>query len=453
MPCGYSNLLVNGQNLNHQWAGSERKWSGSGVSKISVLSLLNHRNHSLELASKSTCQHQFRPYDTHHEGSDVLEVTKVRIQSIDGRSVQSFSGFAVSFNQSSRSLIGVVPFLSRSETEDEPKETDSSTQHSTDGNQSTLDNEVEKLRDLEQRLEAAKEAFHQQKVHVKVLSNEAFLETEAKLSQCRNIKCAASVLFAKLRGQKKSAPGSMDSVSSTSRHQHRYQKSFRANQSSSSHVFESSSGQKQHDQCPQFRRLPDSDYTKSAFLAGVGTVLSFICLSCLAVSFHRRCCDPRARAERAARREERQTRKQYRRLARRHAWKSWWSNVLHRSDERANNYEEKRSLIINQESILETAMQQEIQQIRDSYEPRHGGIDSEEQGRVPSQTESLPEYRSRTSSGRPPSYHERDVCTRRDVHLRADGVSAASDATPDSSIANLSPRHSSETLRSERSVV
>ncbi|KAF2136095.1 uncharacterized protein K452DRAFT_148307 [Aplosporella prunicola CBS 121167] len=95
-------------------------------------------------------------------------------------------------------------------------------------------------------------------------------------------------------------------------------------------------------------------------------LMTFACLTglvCIYSFLHNHCCTLRQRTERRATREERRTARQYRRLARRHAWKNWWTGK--RNDRtRREDYEEKRSLILNQEDRLEDAMQEEIRQLR-----------------------------------------------------------------------------------------
>lgn len=107
-----------------------------------------------------------------------------------------------------------------------------------------------------------------------------------------------------------------------------------------------------------------------ASLTGMACIFSFIC---------RNCCTLRQRTERRATREERRTARQYRRLARRHAWKQWWSGGKDDWD-RKEDYEEKRALILDQEERLEEAMQEEIRNLRTAHELAHDIVQAE-QGR------------------------------------------------------------------------
>jgi flagellar motility protein MotE (MotC chaperone) len=85
--------------------------------------------------------------------------------------------------------------------------------------------------------------------------------------------------------------------------------------------------------------------------------------------------------ERAAAREERRTRNEYRRAARKHAWRKWWRGNW-RDQERIDDYEEKRSLIQHQESVLEEVMQEEIRQLREVHGVVNDLVSQAEEGRV-----------------------------------------------------------------------
>jgi len=155
------------------------------------------------------------------------------------------------------------------------------------------------------------------------------------------------------------------------------------------------------------------------------------------------------------------------------------------------DYEEKQSLIQNQESILEEAMQEEIRQLRAAHGVINDLVSQAEEGRVVtyphnyphytehtsqipcsplstastypptsipeipsrplSRTDSLPGYRSDTSN-EPPAYEsDEDVSDMVPNGFRnyypSTASSTASQWTPDSSIADVSPRPSADTLR------
>lgn len=78
------------------------------------------------------------------------------------------------------------------------------------------------------------------------------------------------------------------------------------------------------------------------------------------------CASPNRRASRLCAREERRNRRLYRRAARRHAWREWWNR--YRCSNSTTDYDEKRTLILEQEDVLEDAMQDEIRVLRTAQE-------------------------------------------------------------------------------------
>jgi len=78
------------------------------------------------------------------------------------------------------------------------------------------------------------------------------------------------------------------------------------------------------------------------------------------------CASPRCRASCSSAREERRNRRAYRRAARQHAWRNWWNR--YRRPECTTDYEEKRTLVLEQEGVLEGAMQDEMRGLRVAQE-------------------------------------------------------------------------------------
>jgi hypothetical protein len=96
------------------------------------------------------------------------------------------------------------------------------------------------------------------------------------------------------------------------------------------------------------------------------TGLAFIC-----GFIRKRCMSLRTRAERAADRERRNAERLYRRDARRQAVRDWWFGTRRgQPGRRAGDYDEKRTLILRQEGILEEAMQDDIRQLQIQEEIR-----------------------------------------------------------------------------------
>jgi hypothetical protein len=132
---------------------------------------------------------------------------------------------------------------------------------------------------------------------------------------------------------------------------------------------------------------------------------------------------------------------------------------------RIDDYEEKRALIHEQEGILESAMQEEIRQLRAAHVVVNSIIQAEEgranlhlagmmaelpgiQSRPLSRTNSLPDYRSESDSSEPPAYEDDEDSS--DVVVdgfREYTPSTTTIWTPDSSVIDVSPRPSGETMR------
>lgn len=91
------------------------------------------------------------------------------------------------------------------------------------------------------------------------------------------------------------------------------------------------------------------------------------------------CASDRCRARRSASREERRTRRAYRRAARQHSWRKWWNR--YRRPNCTSDYEEKRTLLLEQEGVLEDAMQQHIHHLVVEHESE-SDIARAEEGRA-----------------------------------------------------------------------
>lgn len=257
------------------------------------------------------------------------------------------------------------------------------------------------------------------------------------------------------------------------------------------------------------------------FYSIAGAVASVLCLGCLFVVVKSRCCNPRAKADRAARCEEWRNRREYRRLARRRAVRDWIDRHSLNlgscfccgdfNEKSSADYEEKRALVLRQGQIMEEVQQAEIRTLQRAHRLNMDLASAAEEGRAPlprslrqptrrpstsaprlvransagsdsSAGNSLPSYRSRASSGGwaqpPPSYRERTPLVQSPTADTPDfdpaayvvdgfrnyssatpsesgdvSERASSDLTPDSSVIALSPRGSSETLRTERSAL
>lgn len=210
------------------------------------------------------------------------------------------------------------------------------------------------------------------------------------------------------------------------------------------------------------------------------------------------CASPYRRAARLCSREERRNRRAYRRAAFKHAWQNWWNR--YRRPSCTADYEEKRTLILEQEGVLEDAMQDEIRGLRvaheivgDMFRAEEGRSRLYHQANMPQYSRSglifpnasstppaptvrpnvthLPTRYRRSSSASsqsgnsllPPQYEQElgddiDVVDgfmysstfsseHEHIHRLDGGEADADDATPDSSVVDCSPRMSFDTGR------
>ena len=157
--------------------------------------------------------------------------------------------------------------------------------------------------------------------------------------------------------------------------------------------------------------------------------------------------DPRRRADRAARREERRNRRLYRRAAQIQKWRNWIYAFRHKYcpvAQMVDSWDEKHTRVVEQESILDVAMNDQIRALRCAHVVVRG-ISAAEEGRNNYIYEAegsgrrrsvvtLPGYESEGTQ--PPGYDDNRINV-------VDGfryVLAESVDTPDSSVISTSPR-------------
>lgn len=184
----------------------------------------------------------------------------------------------------------------------------------------------------------------------------------------------------------------------------------------------------------------------------LSSLVAWVCL---------RCRDPRRRAECLARREERRNKNLYRRAAREHKLKMWfWSFRLKYgfASSEALSYDEKRARVIDQESILEDVMTEDIRALRNAHrivstitaaeEGRHGLVYGSEGSNRRRSVTTLPGYESEGSQ--PPNYEESGESF--EAFTIADGfrfTSAETEFRSDSSVISTSPRISRDGTNSD----
>lgn len=204
-------------------------------------------------------------------------------------------------------------------------------------------------------------------------------------------------------------------------------------------------------------------------------IIFFIILSSIATVFFRHLrhsttlfrCWPRT-ADRACRGEERRNRRAHRRAALHHRWSTWWNR--YRRPANLADYDEKRTLILQQEGILEDAMQAELRALRSAHAIVEEMYDAEEgrsrlyraanrPGVVPieldagngsSSTRSWRNSATLSLYNLPPPQYEEELeedLTVVDGFQYTPTNTSADDDTPDSSVIDCSPRVSSDTGR------
>ncbi|KIW22400.1 uncharacterized protein PV07_12289 [Cladophialophora immunda] len=211
---------------------------------------------------------------------------------------------------------------------------------------------------------------------------------------------------------------------------------------------------------PEHRRLLEYRIGLAILLLVLLVILSGLVIRAI-IAFR----DPRRRAERAARWEERRTRRLYRKAACKHKWRTWWKGFRNPG---TNDYEEKREMILDQESLLEEGddgLQKEIRTLRNASDFVRDLVQAEEgrsrsgyrghcdrEGFEPAELDAgvgssglsdiAPSYVTP-----PPRYEEElegEIVVVDDFRYTPSNT----DDTPESSIVDCSPRLSLETGRS-----
>ncbi|KAF2762239.1 hypothetical protein EJ05DRAFT_497099 [Pseudovirgaria hyperparasitica] len=551
-PCGVANVTVNGHSLTQAWNGTHALGAGSVHSF--PLSSLTPR-HELGLSWHSSCVNE--SIANPHRAATAQVIT-VLLQSIDGKSIEQSSGFTISFKP-----LFPLELLRLSSTPDfaatepqyaqywrdppahlrltsRPSPDLPSSENEENPSSATNTDPVQELRRLEAEALRINELIEQQKSLIQALRQDES-NTSVDAPTCLGIKCTLNNIVSKAKDALEDIymsiriapfqgirphqvafedhkPSSELLPSPTTDNTH-HPSSTRSLTSadlltSTSSTHSADDGQ---EWVPLLGDTP-SDASGSSNIDPLSITLKIVGavtgLTCIYICFRRsRCCNPRAQAERRAEQEERATQRAYRRAARKHRFQQWWAawTGRQRDHQRITDYEEKRSLIRQQEVILESAMQDEIRMLRAAHDAvnsifhtttrasrhsphatssavpifphstRHNITpferpyyhDSEEPWhRAPrSRTDSLPDYRSDAGSSQvitePPAYSddEGDLITNGFSGYRPRSGTLGSDDstslpssptarehhhrrwTPGSSVVSTSPRPSQETMR------
>ncbi|KAF2870794.1 hypothetical protein BDV95DRAFT_496084 [Massariosphaeria phaeospora] len=537
-PCGTSNITLNGAHLPQEWTGDFASGSGSYAGVTHFQENAHSLQRSLDVEWESACLYN------NQENSDAAQVLTVKVKSVDGKLLDTPSGFTISFKQLSPpellrleripnpsasgkeqaeswrappSHLRLVPAAVDAVQAEEHQTSDASTQ-------SSLEVNIRELRALQAEVQDLQKEIEDKKQYIKAHFKEEAKKFEEELNECEGISCVVKGIANKANGAWKTIWIKIR----PDRHHHEGSSALMGHPDKDPYARVWRTGNKQAPQAESHKDLPlpprpqasayrpspspsveSSSSSEDAprrspqeypVVIALEVLLGLLCCGCLLKVVRHYCSSLRSRTERAAAREERLNAQAYRRAARKLRWRNWWRGNW-RDHARIEDYEEKRSLIQEQEGLLEGAMQEEIRQLRAAHDVVADLVRAEE-GRVNSgraahthchchshsnsnpvpvapysplstastypptslpelpsrplsRTDSLPGYRSDTSSaGSPPAYEEEEpepdmseVVVNGFSRYTPSSASSARWRTPDSSVVDVSPRPSAETLR------
>ncbi|KAF1994299.1 hypothetical protein P154DRAFT_624815 [Amniculicola lignicola CBS 123094] len=553
-PCGTSNITLNGNYLPQEWNGTLASGSGlfAGVADIEKNAWFSQ--HDLDLEWESACLYG-NETDAENLDSNVAQVLTVTIKGIDGKALAEPSGFTISYKQlSPPELLRFEPVPNHSarnkaEAEDwrqppaslrlvVPSAQDASKPTDTTA-LSTLDEDLRELQELQLQAQELHKAIHDKQKQINLQLNQESKSLAQELKQCHSVACVLRTIAHKAHGAWKVVlihihpKPNMGRLEDDIPPNRIYRPAGPKNPQANIHVESlpprptatrdaiplpsGFTGEPISPSSMDDHRLPPPPPPPPPPPHGHGhgphpfnhdpphivvmkALVGALFCGCLVVVIRNRCSSLRTKTDRAARREERRNARAYRRAACKLRWRRWWSGNW-RDQERIDDYEEKRALIVEQESVLEEAMQEEIRQLRAAHGVVNSLVQAEEgriqtqclcQGASPypgppgpssyvhtptpyspissrasiytsssmaelpsrplSRTNSLPDYHSEASSS-PPAYEsDEDVSdvVANGFSPRGYTPSTSSESTrwtPDSSVVDVSPRPSAETLR------
>jgi hypothetical protein len=505
--------------LPQEWHGDFASGSASYAGVTDVQENAWYLQHDLELEWDSQCLHG-------QDTEDDAQRLSVNIKAIDGKQLQGpYPGFSISYKQRSRPellRLEAGPYHDAQE-EDSADSWRAPPAHlrivtaSKEGDLSSvvapiysdLEADIEELKALQREREQLDKIIAEKQKYISAQVESRVQTFKEELRQCDNVTCvfktlaggahsAWRIVYTRFRPQHHFASPSTSSMG-------RLKDDFRVSHGGYNKISEGKvdiTSDAPHRPAASSSSTPQSSESShhgaprmpppgSPFVIAIEIVLGVLCCGCLIKVLQSRCCSLRSRTERAAAAEERRNAAAYRRAARKLAWRKWWRGNW-RDQERIEDYEEKRSLIQHQESILEDAMQEEIRQLRAAHGVVNDIVQAEEgrgasyathhchcahhppnsprlsttstypptsipemPSRPLSRTGSLPSYRSGATS--PPAYEseeEEDMSEtvangfRNYAISSTSGEESGSRWTPDSSVVDVSPRPSADTLRS-----
>ncbi|CBX99286.1 hypothetical protein IAQ61_000579 [Plenodomus lingam] len=541
VPCGSSNITLNGLHLPQEWNGDFASGYGSYPGVTNLQQNAWFLQHDLDLEWESACLHGYEDLD------EAAQVVTVNIKAIDGKPTTTPSGFTISFKQhtSPPSLLRLEPVpnpsASNREVAESWREPPQSLRLSlpntiTEVNEvelQSLENQIRELKALEAELAQLQALVTEKKRLLNSQLRKQVKTFTEELNQCDNFTCIVKTIAHEAHGAwrvayihfqtgNRHSPG-MGRPEEVFAHAHDHATQMSGGRlqvepatpiQASTVAFPSSNPAETRapnvrfgcsgdgSSCPAVapEELPPRPPRPSPCLLALEITLGLLCCGCLMAIIRHKCASLRTRTERAAAREERLNAQAYRRAARQHVWRNWWRGnwASRRKDsERIVDYEEKRALIQEQEGVLEEAMQDEIRQLRVAHEIVNDLVRDAEEGRIVnhapchchrqpprapysplstastypptslpeipsrplSRTDSLPSYRSGAPT-EPPNYDSEvdmsDIVAngfrQYTTATRSTTSEVSSHWTPDSSIVDVSPRPSADTLRYPQSL-
>ncbi|KAF2849773.1 hypothetical protein T440DRAFT_452111 [Plenodomus tracheiphilus IPT5] len=506
--CGSSNITLNGVHLPQEWNGDFASGYGSyqGVTDLQQNAWFLQRD--LDLEWKSACLHGYE------ESDEAAQVVTVNIKAIDGKPITTPSGFTISFKQqtSPPSLLRLesVPDPSASNREvaeswrNPPQSLRLSSSNTTaevhEVELQSLEDQIRELKALQAELVQLQAVIAEKKRHLNSQIRKQVKTFTEELHECDGITCIVKTIAHEAHGVWRIVYVRFQTNNRDSADMGRPEEVFAQAHGHTTQTSAScgAAGSACSVIAPQ--ELPPRPHKPSPYLLALEITLGVLCCGCLIAIIRHKCSSLRTRTERAAAREERLNAQAYRRAARQHAWRNWWRGnwTSRRKDsERIVDYEEKRALIQEQEGVLEDAMQDEIRQLRAAHDIVNDLVRDAEEGRVVnhapcichrqqprapysplstastypptslpeipsrplSRTDSLPSYRSGAPT-EPPNYDSEvdmsEVVANGFRQYTTTAGSTTSEVsshwTPDSSVIDVSPRPSAETLRYPQSL-
>ncbi|KAH8698191.1 hypothetical protein GQ44DRAFT_764789 [Phaeosphaeriaceae sp. PMI808] len=512
-PCGSSNITLNGIDLHQQWSGDFAY--GAGSYSRSTGSVQNERSDQrrLDLDWKSACLHSDIEGE---EPAQVLTVNINGIDGRPLVRPSAFTlSFRQQTSPPSLLRLESVPFPSVSDRDvarswrSPPtylrliSGSDTTTPYGNPASaDQSLEDDIRDLRALQADLWELQQAITLKKAQINSRYRDESKSLTDAINNCDGIACIVKAVAQKAHGAWTIASVGVRPDRDQSQEMGRPENEYAQVHD---HTSQKSGGSINVESQPYEipTELPPRPTKQTPYLIALEVTLSLLCCGCLVAVIRHKCSSLRTRADRAAAREERYTVASYRRAARIHAWRNWWRGNWRKDRERIADYEEKRSLIQSQENILEDAMQEEIRQLRAAHDVVNDLVREAEEGRVighapcnchrpshsaepysptsyapsvastypptslpdipsrpQSRTDSLPSYRSDPPS-EPPNYDSEvdmsDMVANGFRQYTSSSSSTTSESTShwtaDSSIVDVSPRPSAETLRYPTSIL